>query len=423
MRRAAEAERVAADAERNYTLTERAEAARLEERRLLAEDEAEKDAVERRGRRENETLAGIDDATRKRIEDADAKMRLRQVRSLELEEETVAHAEELRRLTDEALARRKLEDELAIEALRAKAEQARAVAAERAKAEMERLNEDVRLRAMRARADEARRRLLAAIALAFDYIARGAMTLLGEDPRMLAQLVGAVIACVAGAYFSREFAILARNLAEAYFGRPRLVRETSRVRAARLRDLASFVFGKAVRAPLAVVKDRARVAGEEGLLCVRIVVDSVGNGASIIGSWLRDEGTTLLDVCRALGRFVKNMMMALVELLGLIAFAVTARARVLSKRIALPKDQAAARLAAFDLRAQLNGVAAFKRKDAARMRGERRELARKARIDAADRRQERLAKRIIARDRRAARGGGVARGPPGVCGRRAPGEN
>ena len=38
-------------------------------------------------------------------------------------------------LTDEALARRKLEDELAIEALRAKAEQARAVAAERAKAE------------------------------------------------------------------------------------------------------------------------------------------------------------------------------------------------------------------------------------------------------------------------------------------------
>ena len=375
----------------------------MEERRLLAEDEAERDAVERRGRRENETLAGIDDATRKRIEAADAKMRLRQVRSLELEEETVAHAEELRRLTDEALARRKLEDELAIEALRAKAEQARAVAAERAKAEMERLNEDVRLRAMRARADEARRRLLAAIALAFDYIARGAMTLLGEDPRMLAQLVGAVIACVAGAYFSREFAILARNLAEAYFGRPRLVRETSRVRAARLRDLASFVFGKAVRAPLAVVKDRARGAGEEGLLSVRIVVDSVGNGASIIGSWLRDEGTTLLDVCKFVWRFVKNAALALVELLGLIAFAVTARARVLAKRIALPKDQAAARLAAFDLKAQLAGVSSFKRKDAARMRVERSELARKARIDAADRRKARLAKRIIARDRRAAR--------------------
>merc|ERR1719399_2321309 len=96
-------------------------------------------------------------------------------------------------------------------------------------------------------------------------------------------------------------------------------------------------------------------------------------------------------------------MMALVELLGLIAFAVTARLKVLSKRIALPKDQAAARLAAFDLRAQLNGIAAFKRKDAARMRGERRELAKKARIDAADRRKARLAKRIIARDRRAAR--------------------
>ena len=95
------------------------------------------------------------------------------------------------------------------------------------------------------------------------------------------------------------------------------------MRAARLRDLASFVFGKAVRAPLAVVKDRARVAGEEGLLSVRIVADGVGNGASIIGSWLRDEGTTLLDVCKFVWRFVKNMMMALVELLGLIAVSYT----------------------------------------------------------------------------------------------------
>ncbi|EGB10504.1 hypothetical protein AURANDRAFT_2711, partial [Aureococcus anophagefferens] len=106
-----------------------------------------------------------------------------------------------------------------------------------ARAEMERLNEDVRLRAMRARAHEARERLLAAISLAFDYAARGAMALLSDDPRTLATLVGAVVACVGGAFFAREAAVLARNLAEAYFGRPRLVRETSRIRAARFRHV------------------------------------------------------------------------------------------------------------------------------------------------------------------------------------------
>ena len=93
------------------------------------------------------------------------------------------------------------------------------------------------------------------------------------------------------------------------------------------------------------LQHRARVAGEEGLLAVRIVVDSVGNGASIIGSWLRDEGTTLLDVCKFVWRFVKNGALALFGLIGLAAFAVTARLKVLSKRVALPKDQAAARLA------------------------------------------------------------------------------
>ena len=399
---AAAAEQLAADAERNYTLTERAEAARLEERRVQAEDLAERDAVERRGRRENETLAGIDEAMRKRIEDADAKMRQRQVRSLELEEETVKHAEGLRRATDEALARRKLEDELAIEALRAKAEQARAVAAERAKAEMERLNEDVRLRAMRARADEARRRLLAAIALAFDYIARGAMTLLGEDPRMLAQLVGAVIACVAGAYFSREFAILARNLAEAYFGRPRLVRETSRVRAARLRDLAAFVFRKTVKVPLDLAVGRARFLGEEGLLVGRVLATSAGNGSRTLGAVLRDGGRALLAALAAIWLCLVNAALALAGLITLAAFAVSAKMRVLWRQVALPRDAAAAKLAAFDLKAELTGVAAFKRKDAAKLRLQRRKKADAVRDAAAQKRRARHAARHAARDRRAA---------------------
>ena len=41
-------------------------------------------------------------------------------------------------------------------------------------------------------------------------------------------LVGAIVALVGGGHFAREAAILTRSLAEAYLGRPRLVRETSR---------------------------------------------------------------------------------------------------------------------------------------------------------------------------------------------------
>ena len=191
------------------------------------------------------------------------------------------------------------------------------MAAERAKAEMERLNEDVRLLEPCALELTKLTTIIGGDRVSVRLHRQRRHDVVGGGPahaRSISRCRDRVRG--GGAYFSREFAILARNLAEAYFGRPRLVRETSRVRAARLRDLASFVFGKAVRAPLAVVKDRARFAGEEGVLAVRIVVDRVGNGASIIGSWLRDEGTTLLDVCRALGD-VKNMMMALVELLGL----------------------------------------------------------------------------------------------------------
>ena len=232
----------AAAEERRLAAAQRERQATLETRRVDAEAAYEKSSALERATLENATLAGADGRARARAARADALARQRHNRSLELEEETVALSEALRSATDEILTVQKLEDELAIEALKRAAEIARVRAEAEARAEMERLNEDVRLRAMRARAHEARERLLAAISLAFDYAARGAMALLSDDPRMLATLVGAVVACVGGAFFAREAAVLARNLAEAYFGRPRLVRETSRIRAARFRHVCHLLF-------------------------------------------------------------------------------------------------------------------------------------------------------------------------------------
>mmetsp|Transcript_14590 Transcript_14590/g.48913 ORF Transcript_14590/g.48913 Transcript_14590/m.48913 type:complete len:566 (+) Transcript_14590:1-1698(+) len=94
---------------------------------------------------------------------------------------------------------------------------------------------------MRAQAAEDRRKVLEAIAVAAGFFASGATTLI-DDPKSLLTLVLAMIALVGGGFFAREAAILARSLAEAYFGRPRLVRETSRKRMATTKVVLHFLF-------------------------------------------------------------------------------------------------------------------------------------------------------------------------------------
>jgi len=107
------------------------------------------------------------------------------------------------------------------------AELERVAAEAAAKAAAERANEDVSLRAIKARGAEERRRTLEAITSVFGHLASGATSLLG-NPRQLATLLGSVLTVVAGGFLAREGATLARQVLEARLGKPKLVRETSR---------------------------------------------------------------------------------------------------------------------------------------------------------------------------------------------------
>lgn len=163
----------------------------------------------------------------------DAARRERRALEIAVREALVGREDELRGETEAASISHRFENEREIESLRREAEIARVEAEARARAEADRANEDLHLGLMRARAEEDRRRLLEGVALCADYVARGATALL-DDPKMMSGMVAAVVSLIAAACFSREAAVMARHLAEAYFGTPSLVRETSRYRFARL---------------------------------------------------------------------------------------------------------------------------------------------------------------------------------------------
>lgn len=169
---------------------------------------------------------------------------------------------------------RRLENERELEKHRREAELARVKAEAEAEAAAERENEPLRLRAMRAKMAEDRKRLLDAVALVASYIGRGAAALL-DDPRALGTVALAIVALISGGFFSREAAKLARSLAEAYLGRPRLVRETSRKRFARAsrltRDAARF-FSTLVTSALHLAVVSMPVAFRHGLRCLRLWV-------------------------------------------------------------------------------------------------------------------------------------------------------
>ncbi|KAJ8605148.1 hypothetical protein CTAYLR_000488 [Chrysophaeum taylorii] len=222
---------IAAERERHVVLEAKVTAAR---------EAAEKAINDHRGQLATSTIALEDELDKARIDLEDDAKRARQADDARLREATARREDELRGETEVELLRHRLANEQEIEALRRAAEIARVEAEARARAEADRANEDVRLRLLRARAAQDRKRVLEAISLAADYAARGATALL-NDPRLLAALVGAVVALVAAGFFSRETAVMLRHLAEAYFGRPRLVRETSHKRLARARRWARNV--------------------------------------------------------------------------------------------------------------------------------------------------------------------------------------
>lgn len=202
-----------------------------------SEARAEAAAMGRRDSVDRATLTVEDDRARTGIRAEDAAERARAAERSRQARDASAREEALKRQTDAALLEQRLENERALEVQRREAELSRVRAEAEAAARSERENEAVRLRALRAQMAEDRRKLLEAVALVARAVGRGAAALL-DDPRSLATLVAAIVAVVAGGLFAREAAKLARSLAEAYLGRPRLVRETSRRRFAMCRRLA-----------------------------------------------------------------------------------------------------------------------------------------------------------------------------------------
>jgi len=112
-----------------------------------------------------------------------------------------------------------------------------AVYAVEEEAHLERLNEDVRLRAIRAEGEEALVRVRVAVSLAFISLGQGAAALLSNRVQ-LAKVLGSLVFLLAGAFLAREGATLLRVVLARRLSRPALVRETSR--ASGLRAVASF---------------------------------------------------------------------------------------------------------------------------------------------------------------------------------------
>ena len=97
---------------------------------------------------------------------------------------------------------------------------------ERQKAETERRNEDVRLRHIAARGEALRQNVLEAIdAIAAEIAAFS--TSLRSKPQRAQRFFLSIAAIVAGYFFTRETAILARKLITQYLMRPALVRESN----------------------------------------------------------------------------------------------------------------------------------------------------------------------------------------------------
>eukprot|EP00519_Triparma_laevis_P013417 CAMPEP_0182490716 /NCGR_PEP_ID=MMETSP1321-20130603/470_1 /TAXON_ID=91990 /ORGANISM="Bolidomonas sp., Strain RCC1657" /LENGTH=734 /DNA_ID=CAMNT_0024692941 /DNA_START=28 /DNA_END=2229 /DNA_ORIENTATION=+ len=157
-----------------------------------------------------------DEAARKRAEATMAKKL-----------ETAMKMEEERAKGEESISAAQHERELEIQRTKEmmKAETARAEAL--AKAEAERMNEDVTLRLMKAEAEQARIRNVAAVKEGFEWLGKGFSEFL-NNPRDVLIMVGYFAACMAGVYLAKEMAIFVRVVMESMLGKPKLVRETTK---------------------------------------------------------------------------------------------------------------------------------------------------------------------------------------------------
>jgi ATPase family AAA domain-containing protein 3A/B len=97
-----------------------------------------------------------------------------------------------------------------------------------AKAEAERANEDVHLRRLQAESEQRQKRNIAAIQTIFANLAT-AFTAAADNPAKVLTFIGYITLFFAAVYTAREAARLCRILLEAALGKPKLVRETTRM--------------------------------------------------------------------------------------------------------------------------------------------------------------------------------------------------
>jgi ATPase family AAA domain-containing protein 3A/B len=134
--------------------------------------------------------------------------------------------ERMRRETEEALLKRRVELEAELERDKARIEEEGIRAEIAAKAEQERLNEDVVLRRMQLQASLDTQKLVKSIAAVGAQAAMLSRDLV-EQPMRLAYLLAIVLGVFAAYYAIKEGVALLRAVVQARLGRPSLVRETS----------------------------------------------------------------------------------------------------------------------------------------------------------------------------------------------------
>lgn len=97
-----------------------------------------------------------------------------------------------------------------------------------AKAEAERANEDVHLRRLQAESEQRRKRNVAAIQTVFVNLST-AFSAAANNPQKVFTFIGYLTLFTLAVYTSREAARLCRILLESALGKPKLIRETTRV--------------------------------------------------------------------------------------------------------------------------------------------------------------------------------------------------
>jgi ATPase family AAA domain-containing protein 3A/B len=160
-------------------------------------------------------------------------------------------------------------------------------------AALARLNEDVKLRAIRAEGEEALERARDAIALAFWSLSKGAKHL-ASQPEDLARVLASLILLLGGWFSAREGSLLLRKLLAKRLSKPALVRETSRQSG--LRGALAFVIA-AVRG----LWEQLRL-GLTGKLPSVGLEEAVLNGIVFAPSLRESVGGLALSVARAHSR-------------------------------------------------------------------------------------------------------------------------